>query len=124
MHGIEIGNLLINLVMVSIAMITIVWGFYRFIDGKLEKDRAESSEKIINIYKRMDEKGRALESKIDFNHDLVHKDFVTLKVHELDKQNNRERSDEKFKHLLELFEIQFKQLSEDIKSLRDKGDKK
>ena len=125
----SITNIVVNLIGVTIAMIGVVAGFYKFIFGKMEKDKKEVtdkldlhredvSNKVGRYYERLDEAKILLAKKIEDNHELVHRDFVLKEVHALEKKHQEEKVDTKFENTLRLMEIQFTQLKDAINSLK------
>ena len=116
--GVQLGALIVNIIAVGLTMVGILIGFYKFIYGKLDEQNTRHSEKINRVYSRMDELNLNLVKKIEANHDLVHRDFVLQKIHDLERKHQDDRIDTKFASILELFKLQFESLRASIDNIK------
>lgn len=97
---------IIGLIFQGVALIsTMIGGFWIF--------NNMISSKINRLYERMDEKFK--ESKDEW--EKKEREFVRLDVHNITIKHQEEKTDEKFKQIVQVFELKMSQLTDAVKNL-------
>lgn len=116
MNG-ELSSFILQIIGLSITLIGSLWKMFDYINKRFEHERKnqsamfamhmEEQKKAINrIYERMDERTEEAD-----------KTFVRLDVHNLTVKHMEEKSDEKFKNLLENFDLKIGNLTKAVNDL-------
>jgi hypothetical protein len=103
----EIIRLVIELFVFCGALISTTWKINAAITKKIEETDRSADCKIKRVYERIDERSKG-----------YYNDFVLAKVHASDLEHFKEMSDQKFLHMIELFNTQLGNLTGSINELK------